>query len=123
MSSQPCDLCGQPARGKLTSLYVTVVLDRDRHKKRLKVCPSDLVSVQATYGDQWSDGFIKLNGKASRACCGCGTVLEETGWLHPLYVTAYDQQSRRYDYSAEYCEPCARTVIGHFSLSTGAQNA
>ena len=123
MSLQPCDLCGEQPRGKLTSFYVTVILNKDRHKRRLRICPGDLQSVQATYGDQWSDGLIKTNGHPSRACCSCGEVLGENGWLHPLYVTAYDQQRRRYDYSAEYCESCARTVISHFGLSIGVPNA
>ena len=118
-----CDNHGDGQNGKICSVYVTVVKDGVRFTRRLKLCAECVNDVTATFGKQWSDGFVLTRFNAETACNSCGVVRGETGTLYPLYATGYNKRDQRFDYYASYCDLCANSVISHFRLQERGDHA
>jgi hypothetical protein len=111
-----CDYHGTVPGSKTHSLYVTQYLDKTRYQRRLRLCSDCVRDTTGMFGGQWSDGYILVRFNPESACNSCGQIRGELGTLHPLYATGYGNKDQRYDYSATYCEACAKSVISHFRL-------
>lgn len=116
-----CDLHGDVA-GRTTGLYVTLVKDGIRLSKRRRVCGECIYEIRATYGRQWSDGFVLTKFKDSDSCVSCGEVRGSNGSLHPLYATGWSERGQRFDYYGRYCNACAPQVISSFDLAQGGND-
>jgi hypothetical protein len=109
--------------GKLLTFYVTLVRDRERYKNRLKLCGECVTDLQHTFSNQWSDKFVLTKFNDQSACHSCGQLRGELGTLHPFYVTCWNRQQQRFDYSAAYCDECSTQVQSHFTLTRNGASA
>lgn len=111
-----CENHGEGKNGKICSFYVTVKRDTEKYSRRLKLCGQCVDNVRDTFSDQWSDGFILTKTPAHPTCVGDGEVAESPDRLWQLFATGYSKNDLRHDYSAYYCDSCARSVISQFKL-------
>lgn len=111
-----CENHGEGKHGKICSFYITVVLHGVKHGRRLRLCSACIDSMRDTFGDQWSDGFVLTKNPQHPTCVGCGELAPMQERLQPLYATGYSKNDLRHDYSAYYCDSCARSVISQFKL-------
>lgn len=123
MSLMPCDVCQMSRSGRLLGFYFTVIRDGIRWSRRLKTCAECVDKLCATYGRNWSDGFILNRFSNETQCSECGEKRGATGTLHPMYVTCYSAKGTRYDYYGTYCDTHATALIDTFALQAGERHA
>lgn len=111
-----CEVHGEGKNGKICSFYVTVVLTEVKFSRRMRLCGTCVEGMRTTFADQWSDGFMLVKSGETPTCVGCGEVMIGQEVLFPLYATGYSKNDLRHDYSALYCNSCARSVISQLRL-------
>lgn len=111
-----CENHGEGQHGKICSFYLTLKHNGSKYSRRLKLCSACIDNMRDTFADQWSDGFILTKTPASPTCVGDGEVADSQDRLWQLYATGYSKNDLRHDYSAYYCESCAKSVISQFRL-------
>jgi len=89
VSIYPCDLHGARVRGSLDAAYITVLHGSSSHKRRLRVCSTDLSELLDSHSDTWTEAGDDVTEPGVLLCSTCKKECNEPASDLPVFVTVF----------------------------------
>jgi hypothetical protein len=116
VSFYPCEIHGTRYRTALRSIRITLLEDRVRYTRRLRVCPPCLGQLLAAHADDWQK-VTEDSALAGPAMCLSpdheGQKVKPSG---SAFVYVWPGGDERDEYFSEYCAIHAELLISSFGL-------